>query len=75
MMLRASHSEDQKFVHKPDLKKPLGRSRQRQHNNIKMGLTKIVWGGYGLDSFGSQKGLVTRFSENGNETLNCIRDW
>jgi hypothetical protein len=23
MMLRASHSEDQKFVHKPDLKKPL----------------------------------------------------
>jgi hypothetical protein len=36
------------FVGKPEGRKPLGRPRRRQENNIKMDLPEVKWG-YGLD--------------------------
>jgi hypothetical protein len=35
------------FVGKPARKTPIGRSRRRCKDNIKMDLTEIVWGGMG----------------------------
>jgi len=41
------------LVGKPERKRPLGRSRRRWEDNIKINLQKVVCGGYGLDRAGS----------------------
>jgi hypothetical protein len=41
------------LVGKPEGKRPLGRPRRRCGKNIKMDLTEIGWGSYGLDRSGS----------------------
>jgi hypothetical protein len=38
---------------KPEGKRPLGRSRRRLEDNIKMDLQEVGGGGYGLDRAGS----------------------
>ena len=41
------------LVGQPEGKRPLGRSRLRWEDNIKMGLQEVGWGSHGLDRSGS----------------------
>jgi hypothetical protein len=41
------------FLKKPEGKRPLGRTRRRWENNIKMDLQEVGFWGYGLDRAGS----------------------
>ena len=41
------------LVGKPDGRRPLGITRRRWEDNIKMDLYEVGCGGYGLDRFGS----------------------
>jgi hypothetical protein len=38
---------------KPEGKRPLGRSRRRWEDNVRMDLQEVGWWGYGLDWAGS----------------------
>jgi hypothetical protein len=37
------------LVGKPEVKRPLGRTRRRWEDNIKKGFQEVEWGGHGLD--------------------------
>jgi hypothetical protein len=58
----------QVFVGKPEGRNPLGRSRSRWEDGIKMDLREIGWGeGCGVDSSGSCEGLLAGCCECGDE--------
>jgi hypothetical protein len=61
------------LVGKPEGKRPLGRTRRRWEDNIRMDLKENRVGGRGLDSFGSGYGPVTGSCEHGNEPSSCIK--
>jgi hypothetical protein len=53
---------------KPERRRPLGRSRHRWEDNIKMDLKIIMMRGCELDSNGSGQGQMADSCEYGNET-------
>jgi hypothetical protein len=63
------------LVEKPEGKKPLGRSRRRWVDNIKMDLRETEWCVYGLDLFGSEWGPVEDSCEHGTELSGSIKCW
>ena len=56
---------------KPEGKRPLGTSRCKWEDNIKIVLQEIGWG-HGLDLSGPEKGQVARIGECGNEPSGFI---
>jgi hypothetical protein len=61
------------LVKKSEVKRPLGRTRRRWENNIKMDLHEVGCGGYGLNRAGSGYGQVTGCCECGNEPSGSIK--
>ena len=61
------------LVGKPQGNRPLGRSRRRWEDNIKMDLQEVGLGGHGLDWSGSGQGQVVGTCECGNETSGSIK--
>jgi hypothetical protein len=62
------------LVGEPEGKKPLGRSRRRWEDNIRMDLREVRVGRSGLDSSGSGYGPGAGCCEHGNEysgSINC----
>jgi hypothetical protein len=55
------------LVGKTEGKRPLGRSRRRWENGIRMDIREIGLGGYGLDLTGSGQGPVAGCCECGDE--------
>ena len=62
------------LVGKPGRKRPLGRPRTRQENNIKMDLQEVGLG-HGLDWSGLGYGQVLSSCEFGNELKSFIKCW
>jgi hypothetical protein len=60
-------------VGKPEGKRPLGRSRLRWEDNIKMNLQEVRCGGCGLDGAGSGQGQVAGTCECGNDPSGSIK--
>jgi hypothetical protein len=58
---------------KPRGNRPLGVTRRRWEDNIKMDLQEVGCGGHGLDSSGSGKGQVAGTCECGNEPSGSIK--
>jgi hypothetical protein len=58
-------------VGKPEGKRPLGRSRRRWEDNIKMDLREIGWGGMDWIDLGPVEGSC----EHGNEPSGSIKCW
>ena len=61
------------LVGKPEGKRPLGRSRRRWEDNIKMDLQEVGCGGYGLDRAGSGWRQVAETCERGNEHSGSVK--
>ena len=61
------------FVGKPDGKRPLGKTRLRREDNIKMDFQEVGCGGYVLDRAGSGKGQVLGTCECSNEPSGSIK--
>jgi hypothetical protein len=55
------------LVGKPEGKRPLGRSRRRWMDNIKMDLREIRWGGMDWIDLAQDRGLVEGSCEHGDE--------
>jgi hypothetical protein len=60
------------LVGKPEGRRPLGRSRHRWEDTIKIDLQAVGWG-HGLDRSGSGQGQVAGCCECGNEPLGFIK--
>ena len=63
------------LVGNPEEKRPLGRSRRRWEDNIKMDLQEVGFGVYGLDRAGSGYGQLAGTCECGNEPSGSIKCW
>ena len=64
---------DRVLVEKHDEKRPLGRQRQRQKDNIKMRLQEVGQGRHGLHCSGSAEGQVVGACECSNEPSGSIK--
>jgi hypothetical protein len=71
--MRARREAYRVLVGRPDGKGPLGRSKPRWEDNIKIDLQGMGWGGHGLDCSGPGQGQVTGSCECGNETSGSIK--
>jgi hypothetical protein len=60
------------LVGKPEERRPLGRTRCRGQNNIKMNPREMGWE-HGLDRSGSGWGQVAGFCKYGNKPSGCIK--
>jgi hypothetical protein len=56
-----------------NLKRPLGRPRDRWDDNIRMDLKEKEWEGVDWDAFGSEYGPVVGSYEHGNELSGSIK--
>jgi len=61
---------------RPEVRRPLGRSRRRWEDNVRLYLRVVGWGSYGgLDSSGSGWRPVAGCCEHGNELSGYIKGW
>ena len=60
------------LVGKPEGKRPLGRTRRRWKDNIKMDLQEVGWG-HGMDLYGSGQGQMASTCEFGNNISRSIK--
>jgi hypothetical protein len=63
------------LVRKPEGKRPLGRTRLRSVDNIKMSLGEIGWGAVGSIGLARGRGQVESSCECGNEFSDSIKCW
>jgi hypothetical protein len=69
----STHRGDRILMGKPEGKRPLGRSRRRWDDHIKMDLRGIGWGGVGWNSSGTGWEPVSGSCEHGNEPSGSIK--
>jgi hypothetical protein len=63
------------LVGKPEGRRPLGRSRRRRVDNIKIDLGEIGWGGVLTGLVWLRRGKVESSCEFGNGPLSFIKRW
>jgi hypothetical protein len=62
-------------VGKLEGKRPLGRSRRRWEDNIRMDLREIVWGGMDWINLAQDRDPLEGSCEHGNEPSGSIKCW
>ena len=63
------------LLEKPEVKRPLGRPKQRWEDNIKMDLQKVIWGVMDWIDLAQDTDKVVGTCKHGNELSGTIKCW